>query len=106
MEPRSVLRLLREFGRRELREKKSDHVYIRRVKMEPTRRPGGLPDILIRRFKGVHFLVCVFSSDVMRMYYFGQSGESLGAIDFTGEEKDKIWNNVIKRTRSVASLHL
>jgi len=104
MEPRSVLKLLREFARRELREKKADRVYIRRVKMESTLRRGWLPDILVREIKGIYYLVCVFSGDVMRVYYFGKSGESLGANDFAGEEKDKIWSNVLKRTSKISSL--
>jgi hypothetical protein len=103
MEPRSVLKLLREFARRELREKKADRVYIRRVKMEPTLQRGWLPDILVRGIKGVHYLVCVFSGDVMRVYYIGKGGESLGAGDFTGGDKDKIWSNVLERTRNVFS---
>jgi hypothetical protein len=104
MGPRSVFKLLREFGGRELREKKADRVYIRLVKMQPKLHGGWLPDILVRGVKGVHYLVCVFSGDVMRVYYFAQSGQSLGASDFTGDEKDKIWNDVIKKTRSIASL--
>jgi len=101
MESRSVLKLLRGFARRELREKKADRVYIRRVKMESTLRRGWLPDILVREIKGIYYLVCVFSGDVMRVYYFGKSGESLGASDFTGDEKDKIWSNVLEKTRKI-----
>jgi hypothetical protein len=104
MDPRSVLKLLREFARRELREKKADRVYIRRVKMEATLRRGWLPDILVRGIKGVHYLVCVFSGGAIRVYYFGQSGESLGASDFTDWEKDKIWSKVLKSTRNILSL--
>jgi hypothetical protein len=102
MEPRSVPKLLREFARRELREKKADRVYIRRVKMESTLRRGWLPDILVREIKVIYYLVCVFSGDVLRVYYFGKSGESLGASDFAGDEKDRIWGNVIKMTKNVA----
>lgn len=104
MEPRSVLKSIREFARRELREKKADRVYIRRVKMESTLRRGWLPDILVREISGIHYLVCVFRGDAMRVYYIGKSGESLGASDFTGEEKDKIWSNVLEGTRNVLSL--
>lgn len=103
MEHRSVVKLLREFAKRELREKKADRMYIRRVKMESTLRRGWLPDILVRGVTGIHYLVCVFSGDVMRVYYVGKSGESLGASDFTGEEKDKIWSDVLKGTRNVFS---
>jgi hypothetical protein len=101
MEPRSVLKSLHEFARRELREKKADRVYIRRIKMAPTLRRGWLPDILVRGIKGVHYLVCVFSGDVMRVYYINKGGESLGASDFTGLEKDKIWSNVLEGTRNI-----
>ena len=101
MESRSVLKSLHGFARRELREKKADRVYIRRVKMEPTLRRGWLPDILVRGIKGVHYLVCVFSGDVMRVYYINKGGESLGASDFTGEEKDKICSNVLEGTRNI-----
>jgi hypothetical protein len=104
MESRSVLKSLHEFARRELREKKADRVYIRRVKMESTLRRGWLPDILVREIKGIYYLVCVFSGDVMRVYYMSKSGESLGASDFTGEEKDKIWSNVLEKTRNISCL--
>jgi hypothetical protein len=104
MESRYVLKLLREFARREMREKKADRVYIRRIKMEPKLRRGWLPDILVRGIKGVHYLVCVFSGDVMRVYYINKGGESLGASDFTGLEKDKIWSNVLERTRNILCL--
>ena len=101
MEPRSVLKLLREFAGRELKEKKADRVYVRRVKMESTLRRGWLPDILVREIKGIYYLVCVFSGDVIRVYYMSKGGESLGASDFTGEEKDKIWSNVLEKTRNL-----
>jgi hypothetical protein len=104
MESRSVLKLLREFARRELREKKADRVYIRRVKMESTLRRGWLPDILVREIKGIYYLVCVFSGDIMRVYYMGKGGESLGASDFVGEEKDKMWSNVLKMTKNIFCL--
>ena len=103
MEPRSVLKLLREFARRELKEKSADRVYIRRVKMESTLRRGWLPDILVREVGGIRYLVCVFRGDTMRVYYIGKSGESFGASDFTGEEKDKMWSNVLESTRNVLS---
>jgi hypothetical protein len=104
MEPRSVHKLLREFARRELREKKADRVYIRRVKMESMLRRGWLPDIMVREISGIHYLVCVFSGGSMRMYYFGKNGETLGAGDFTGEEKDKMWSNILEKTKSVFRL--
>ena len=104
MESRSVLKLLREFARRELREKKADRVCIRRVKMESTLRRGWLPDILVREIRGVNYLVCVFSGDIMRVYYMGKGGESLGASDFTGLEKDKMWSNVLEKTRNISCL--
>jgi hypothetical protein len=104
MESRSVLKLLREFARRELREKKADRVCIRRVKMESTLRRGWLPDILVREISGIHYLVCVFSGDVIRVYCMSKGGESLGASDLVGEEKDKIWSNVLEKTRNISCL--
>ena len=37
----------------------------------------------------------------MRVYYINKGGESLGASDFTGLEKDKIWSNVLEGTRNI-----
>jgi len=104
MEPRSVLKFLREFARRELKEKKVDQVCVRRVKMESTLRRGWLPDLVVRGVRGIHYLVCVFSGDSLRVYYMGKGGESLGASEFIGEEKDKVWNDISERTKSIFHL--
>jgi len=104
MEPRSVLKSLREFAARELREKKADHICVRRVRMGSTLRRGWLPDLIVREVRGVHYLVCVFSGDAMRVYYVGKGGESLGASEFTGGEKDKIWDDISERTKNVFCL--
>jgi hypothetical protein len=101
MEPRSVLKFLKEFARRELREKKADQVCVRRVKMESALRRGWLPDLVVRGVRGIHYLVCVFNSDALRVYYMGKGGESLGASEFIGKEKDKMWDNISERTKSV-----
>ena len=104
MEPRSVLKLLREFARRELMEKKADRVCVRRVKMEPTLRRGWLPNIIVREVRGIHYLVCVFSGDAMRVYYIGKGGESLGASEFIGGEKEKMWRDISERTKNIFCL--
>jgi hypothetical protein len=104
MEPRSVLKFLRKFAARELREKKADHICIRRVKMESTLRRGWLPDLIVREVRGVHYLVCVFRGDALRVYYMDKGGESLGASEFIGGEKDKMWEDIREGTRNVFCL--
>jgi hypothetical protein len=103
VEPRSVLKFLRKFALRELKEKRADRVYVRRVKMEPLMMRGWLPDTIVRRVKGVRYLVCVFRGDTMRVYYMGRSGISLGASEFTGAERDRMWKEILERTRNVFS---
>ena len=36
--------------------------------------------------------------------YMGKGGESLGASEFIGEEKDKIWKNISERTNGIFHL--
>lgn len=72
--------------------------------MEPTLKRGWLPDLIVREVKGIHYLVCVFSGDALRVYYVGKGGESLGASEFVGGEKDKQWEKIAKRTRNIFRL--
>jgi hypothetical protein len=104
LEPRSVLKTLREFARRELREKRARHVYVRQVKMKSLMRRGRLPDLRIRILKGTHYLVCVFYDDSLRVYYVNGRGVSLGANEFEGDEKREIWNEISRKTKTVFHL--
>ena len=72
--------------------------------MEATLKRGWLPDLIVRGVKGIHYLVCVFSGDALRVYYVGKGGESLGASEFIGEERDKKWETILKRTRNIFCL--
>lgn len=98
------MKSLRKFAIHELKEKRADRVCARRIKMEPTLKRGWLPNIIVREVKGIHYLVCVFSGDALRVYYVGKGGESLGASEFIGEERDKNWKNITKRTKNVFCL--
>ncbi|MEA1904329.1 MAG: hypothetical protein U9M97_00380 [Candidatus Hadarchaeota archaeon] len=104
MEPRLVLKTLRKFAKRELKEKKARHVYVRQVKMKSLMRRGRLPDLRIRILKGTHYLVCVFYDDSMRVYYIDWRGVSLGANEFEGDEKRKMWNDISRKTKTVFHL--
>ena len=104
MEPRSTLKNIREFAMRELREKRSDRVCVRRVKFESLMKRGWLPDLRIRWVRGARYLVCVFHGDALRAYYLGARGESLGAQEFAGSEMEGAWSEVLKTTKNVFSV--
>jgi len=72
--------------------------------MESALKRGWLPDLIVREVRGIHYLVCVFSGDALRVYYMGKGGESLGASEFIGWEKDKTWEDISKRTKNVFCL--
>ena len=95
---------LREFALRELKEKRAGRVCVRRVKMESLLMRGWLPDTIVRRVKGVHYLVCVFRGDTMRVYYIGRNGISLGASEFAGPEKDEIWKDISRKSKNIFAL--
>ena len=101
MEPRSILKSIREFATREMREKRADRVCIRRVKFEQLIKRGWLPDLRIRWVKGVHYLVGVFHGNTLRVYFLSAGGESLGASEFAGTEMNEVWENILKRTKNV-----
>lgn len=102
--PRETLKNLREFARRELEEKKAKRVEIRRVKLTSTLVRGWLPDLVVREVRGVHYLICVFRGEGVRVYYAGKSGEVLGAEDLEGERLDQAWRKIERGTKRVLQL--
>lgn len=104
MEPRSVLRFLRDFATRELKEKRADRVDVRRVKMKEVMRKGRLPDLKVWVVKGTHYIICVFSGGNLRVYHLDKYGEVLGADEFTGTERERVQAEISKRTKSVFRL--
>lgn len=104
MEPRSVLKALRDFAARELKEKRANRVDVRRVKMKSLMRKGRLPDLRVWSIEGGHYLVCVFRGADLRVYYMDKLGKMLGADDFTGEKKRRAWREISKRTKRVLRL--
>ena len=98
MADRTVLKALRDFATTELREKKADLVHVRRVKAKISMTRGALPDFTVRTVEGIHYLVCVFRGDAMRIYYFGNNCEGLGASEFTGDAKEKVWKEIVGHT--------
>ena len=104
MEPRSVLKALREFAKRELKEKRARHVYVRRVKMKSLMRRGRLPDLRIRILEGTHYLVCVLYDDGLRVHYISGEGLPLGASEFRRDEKREIWREISRGTKTVFHL--
>lgn len=101
MGPRSALKSLREFSRKELKEKRADKVLVQRVKMESSFRRGKFPNVRIKKIEDVHYLVCAFHDDRMRVYFFGKDGDMRGAEDYSGEEKRSVWEEVSKGTKKV-----
>ena len=98
MADRTVLKALRDFATAELRVKKADLVHVRRVKARISMTRGALPDFTVRTVKGTHYLVCVFRGDAMRVYYFGNNGEGLGASEFIGDAKETAWKEIVRHT--------
>ncbi len=89
MEPRAILKFLREFSRRELAEKKADKVVVYRLKFEKIVRRGRKPSFQMRGGEGAKYYVCVFTGDLLRVYSISETGISMGAEDFSGAEKEK-----------------
>jgi hypothetical protein len=104
MEPRLILKSLRDFAVRELKEKRAARVHVRRIKAESLLRKGRLPELRVWTVKGAHYLICVFSSDSLRVYYVDKLGKVLGADEFTGAEREKMQVEISKRTKSVFRL--
>ncbi len=95
MEPRSILKSLREFARRELVEKKADEVVVYRLKFEKIVRRGRTPGFQMRGGEG-KFYVCVFTGDNLRVYSMSEGGAQMGAEDFSGAAKEKAASDVSK----------
>ena len=104
MEPRSVLKSLRDFAARELKEKRADRVCVCRVKAKASLRKGRLPELRVWTVKGAHYLICVSSSDSLRVYYVDKLGKMLSADEFTGVERERVQTEISKRTKSVFRL--
>lgn len=101
MAPRSVLKSLKDFSKRELREKNADRVRVQRIKMKSLMRRGRLPDLRIKKIEGCHYLVCVFRNKSLRVYYMDKAGRMMGADEFTGEDKDSTWREISKETKTI-----
>ncbi len=104
MEPRAVLKSLRDFAARELKEKRADRVDVRRVKMESVMRKGRLPDLRVRVARGTQYLICVFSGKNLRIYYMDRRGQMVSADEFTGAEKEMVQVKILKLTKRVFRL--
>ena len=104
MEPRSVLKHIREFASSELREKRADRVSVRRAKLKTLMRRGRLPQLRVRGIEEAHYLVCVLRRDSLRVYFLDPGGTSLGACEFTANEREGVWKEIEKRTRAVFNI--
>lgn len=99
MEARSVVKSLRDFAARELKEKRADRVLVCKVKLRQWLQRGRIPDFRVRTVEGTRYLVCVFRGDELRLYYVDKRGLSLGASDFKGGEKERVSAEVSKGTK-------
>ncbi|MDI6643189.1 MAG: hypothetical protein QMD95_03965 [Candidatus Hodarchaeaceae archaeon] len=104
MEQRTIIKSLRDFAASELKEKRADRVLVGRVRLKQWLRRGRVPDFRVRTVEGTHYLVCVFRGDELRLYYMDKRGLSLGASDFSGVEKEKVWTEVSKGTKIIFRL--
>lgn len=104
MEAKSVLKSLRDFAARELKEKRADRVVVCRAKMKQWLRRGRLPDTRVRGVEGARYFICVFRGDELTLYLYDGGGASLGAMEFKGGEKEKVWADISKNTKSVFAL--
>lgn len=98
------MKSLREFAARELKEKRADRVLVCRVKLKQWLRRGRVPGFRVRAVEGTHYLVCVFRGEELRLYHMNKQGLSLGATDFRGAEKEKVWAEVSKGTKIIFRL--
>ena len=99
MEARPVIKSLRDFAARELKEKRAERVIVRRVKMKQWLRRGRVPDFRVRVVEGTSYLVCVFRGDELRLYHMDGCGVCLGASEFKGAEKERAWAEISKGTK-------
>ncbi|MBS3815377.1 MAG: hypothetical protein KGY45_02290 [Hadesarchaea archaeon] len=98
MTSRSVRKYLKDFAKRELKEKKAKEVHVRRVKMKSLMSRGKLPDMKIKGIKESRYLICVFHNNTLRIYQLNQNGEMMGANEFSGEEKNPVREEINKET--------
>jgi hypothetical protein len=101
MEPRAVLKSLREFAKRELTEKKAKSVIVYRVKMKQLMRRGRIPDFRVRSVEGARYLVCVHQADRSRIYFMSGSGIMLGVDELEGKEREKILTEISRGAKIV-----
>lgn len=104
MEPRAVLKSLRDFAARELEEKRADRIDVCRVKMGSVMRKGRLPDLRVWMVSGTHYLICVFSGKSLRIYYMDKRGQMLSADEFAGAQKEMVQAKISKMTKKVFRL--
>lgn len=104
MEPRAVLKSLRDFAARELDEKFADRIDVRRVKMESVMRKGRLPDLRVWMVRGTYYLICVFSGKSLRIYYMDKRGQMLSADEVAGPQKEIMQAKISKMTKRVFRL--
>lgn len=103
MEQRAILKFLRDFARRELKEKKTERAAVYLVKMKSLVKRGKVPDFRVMGGEGARYLVCVFHGDSLRIYFVSEDAKMMGAEDFKGESKDKILAEVSGSSRLLFS---
>jgi hypothetical protein len=101
---RRVLKFLREFSEKELKEKRASRVIVRRVKMKAVVRRGRIPAFRMRVVEGAQYLVCVFTDGDVTIYFFDGAGASLGAVELSGKEAEKKWQKISRATS--AAFHI
>lgn len=104
MEPRAVLKSIRNFAARELKEKRVDLIDVRQVKMGSVMRKGKLPDLRVWMVRGTHYFICIFSGKSLRIYYMDKRGQMLSADEFAGVEKEMVQAKISKMTKRVFCL--
>lgn len=99
MEPRTVLKLVWDFSRRELSDKKAEEVVVYRLKPRTLLKRGKVPDSRVRGIAGSKYVILVFHKDRIRAYFFNGSATMLSAEDFKDEEKEKFLEEISSEGR-------
>ncbi len=101
MGSRPVLKSLKEFSEKELKEKDADEVYVQRIKMEYSMRRGKFPDTRVKKIEGSQYLICAIHKQRMRVYFFDKNAQMMGAEEYKGEKKTQIWEKIKQETKTI-----
>ena len=102
MSERHAVKIISSFAKREFYQKRPISARVLRLKGKNVLSRGLLPNLSIKEFPGIRFLVVLDYSDIFRIYYFDKTGKIVGGKNH--EKTESFARRLDKNTKVLYSL--